>query len=118
MANHIYSYFYSPAWDYPPEGPIKVGNVITSILKPEKPLHTAPCPSDDELWSSEKKVVEFSKEKLRAGKFAILTKFLSIFGVGIDMGVNWDKRHVSKDTRNSDPDNIHFKCSLKKYFYC
>jgi hypothetical protein len=95
MANHVYSYFYAPSWDYPPDGPIKVGNVITSILKPEQPLFTAPYPSDGEMLLSEKKVVEYTKEKLRAGKFGILTKFLSILGFGVDFGVDWERRYFS-----------------------
>ncbi|OCK74585.1 hypothetical protein K432DRAFT_338800 [Lepidopterella palustris CBS 459.81] len=90
MANNVFYFFYAPTWDYPPEGPIKLGNVITSIKKPEWPLYTAPLPTDSEVFSSGKSHVEFSKEKLRAGKFSILTKFLSILGVGVDVGANWD----------------------------
>ncbi|ENH75406.1 hypothetical protein FOC1_g10002966 [Fusarium oxysporum f. sp. cubense race 1] len=31
MANRDFFYFYAPTWDYPPEGPIKLGNVISSV---------------------------------------------------------------------------------------
>ena len=94
MSNAIYSYFYAPSWDYLPDGPIKLGNVITSIERPEDPLHTAPYPKDEELILSEKKQVEYSHEKLRVGKFSILTKFLSILGVGVDLGMDWDRRSI------------------------
>jgi hypothetical protein len=93
MANPVFYFFYAPTWDYPPEGPIKLGNVITSIKTPEQALYTAPLPTGSEVFSSEKSHVEFSKEKLRGGKFSILTKFLSILGVGVDMGANWEKRY-------------------------
>ncbi|RYO79717.1 hypothetical protein DL766_010474 [Monosporascus sp. MC13-8B] len=52
---------------------------------PEQPLYTAPLPTHSEVFSSEKTEVEHSKEKLREGKFSIFTKFLSIFGVGVDL---------------------------------
>ena len=94
MSNSIKCYFYAPTWDFPPppKGPIKLGNIITSIEQPENPLYTAPYPSDDEYFSSEKKDVEYSVEKSKAGKFSILTKFLSTLGVGVDLGMNWDRR--------------------------
>ncbi|KAF4626073.1 hypothetical protein G7Y89_g12088 [Cudoniella acicularis] len=93
MSNPTFFYFYAPTWDFPPGGPIKLGNVITSIKKPEQPLYTAPLPTDSQVFSSEKSHVEYSKEKSRGGKFSILTKFLSILGVGVDLGANWDKRY-------------------------
>ena len=94
MSNHIKSYFYAPSWDFPPppKGPIQLGNIITSIEEPEIPLHTAPYPDDGEIFSSDKRNVEYSREKLRAGKFSILTKFLSLMGVGVDLGMDWERR--------------------------
>lgn len=74
-------------------GSIKLGNIITSIKKPEQPLYTAPLPTDSEVFSSEKSHVEISLEKLREGQFSILTKFLSILGVGINVGASWDRRY-------------------------
>jgi len=94
MANRVFYYFYAPTWDCPPGGPIKLGNVITSVKKPERPLYTAPLPAESEVFSSEKTAVESSLEKLRTGKFSILTKFLSVLGFGIDVGAEWEKRYV------------------------
>ncbi|XXG96337.1 hypothetical protein Hte_002619 [Hypoxylon texense] len=91
MANPTFYFFFAPTWDYPPGGPIKIGNVLTSLKKPEQPLYTAVPPADADVFSSEKRQVEFSKEKLRSGQFSILTKFLSFLGVGVDVGMNWDK---------------------------
>ena len=91
MANTVPSYFYSPSWDYPPPptGPIKLGSLITSLKRPEQPLATSDPTS---TFSTDKKIVEFSKEKLRQGKFSILTKFLSVLGVGVDLGAEREKR--------------------------
>jgi hypothetical protein len=110
MANHVFYFFYAPTWDYPPEGPIKLGNVITSTKKPERPLYTAPLPTNSEVFSSEKSHVEFSKEKLRRGKFSILTKFLSILGVGVDIGAKWDHRYDGFESRAFSPPSVTIDC--------
>ncbi|KAI0101216.1 hypothetical protein F4814DRAFT_108471 [Daldinia grandis] len=90
MANRTSYFFYAPTWDYPPNGPIKLGNVLTSLKRPERPLYTATPLADADVFSSEKSQVEFSREKLNSGQFSIVTKFLSVLGVGIDVGVGWD----------------------------
>ncbi|KAF3019350.1 hypothetical protein E8E14_010666 [Neopestalotiopsis sp. 37M] len=81
MANPQHFYFYAPTWDYPPDGPIKLGNVLTSVGTPQRPLTCVP-PGDsdaegDNVFSTKKTDAEYTKEKLRSGKFSILTKFLS-----------------------------------------
>ena len=50
--------------------------------------------SDAEVYSSEKTEVEYSGEKFRQGKFSILTKFLSVIGAGVDLGVGWKNSYV------------------------
>lgn len=93
MANKVPYYFYAPTWDFPPPptGPIRLGNVITSLEKPEQPLFTAELPTQSELYSSSKHQVEFSREKLLQGSFGILTQFLSVLGVGGDVTAGWNK---------------------------
>ncbi|UNI23181.1 hypothetical protein JDV02_009016 [Purpureocillium takamizusanense] len=93
MANNVFYFYFAPTWDWPPDGPIKLGNVLTSIKKPEQPLYTAPLPAASEVFSSEKTEVEYSQEKLAEGNFSILTKFLSILGVGVDVGADWQTRN-------------------------
>ncbi|KAF5002041.1 hypothetical protein FGRMN_652 [Fusarium graminum] len=88
MANREHFYFYAPTWDYPPDGPIKLGNIVSSVKKPHLPLNTAP-PSG--IFRTEKKSVEYTKEKLRSGRFSILTKFLSVFGLGVDVGAEVER---------------------------
>ncbi|KAH8669343.1 hypothetical protein BGZ61DRAFT_364104 [Ilyonectria robusta] len=85
MANNVYYLYYAPTWDWPPEDPIKLGNVLMSVKKPEQPLHTAPLPTVDEIFSSDKYEVEYTKEKLRKGGVSILATFLSILGVGVGL---------------------------------
>ncbi len=94
MSNRVFYYFYAPTWDYPPEGPIKLGNVLMSVKTPESPLFTAPLPSAEEVFSMDKNGVEYSAEKLREGRFSILTKFLSFLGLGVDTSVDWEKKYV------------------------
>lgn len=88
--NQIPSYFYVPSWDYPPApaGPVKIGSIIASLKRPEQSLGVL---APDDVFKSTKKHVDFSTEKLRQGKFSIMTKFLSILGVGVDLGVEWNK---------------------------
>ncbi|KAJ5928328.1 hypothetical protein N7466_007284 [Penicillium verhagenii] len=95
MANQTPCFFFAPTWDYPPPptGPIQLGNVITSLQKPEQPLFTAPLPTESEIFSTDKKNVTFSREKTREGKFGILTQFLSFLGLGIDLEGGWERSH-------------------------
>ncbi|KAI0599833.1 hypothetical protein F4775DRAFT_548460 [Biscogniauxia sp. FL1348] len=98
MANRTPYYFLAPTWDFPPPpaGPIQLGSVITSVKRPEKPLYTAPPPAESEVFSSEQRRFTFSKEKLRAGRFGIFTRFLSmVLGVGLDAGVDWESSDIS-----------------------
>lgn len=92
MANRSPCFFYAPTWDFPPGGPIKLGNVIASFKTPELPLYTAKLLNEDEAYSTEKLAVKFSYEKLREGKFSILTRFMSFLGVGIDASPSGSKR--------------------------
>jgi hypothetical protein len=93
MSNVKKTYFFAPTWDYPPEtGPIQLGNIITSPSTPEQPLYKGASPSTNELIKSEKTVVEFSREKLRSGRFGLWTKFLSVIGIRVDAEVDCENR--------------------------
>ncbi|KAJ4186487.1 hypothetical protein NW755_007782 [Fusarium falciforme] len=91
MANRDFFFFYAPTWDYPPGGPIKLGNVITSVKNPHRPLFCSPPPEESDIFRTEKKSVQYTKEKLRRGRFSILTKFLNVLGFGIDIGAEIDR---------------------------
>ncbi|KAF4962442.1 hypothetical protein FSARC_9471 [Fusarium sarcochroum] len=91
MANREFFYFYAPTWDSPPDGPIKLGNVISSVKRPDRPLFCSPPSQDTDIFETEKKSVQYTKEKLRSGRFSILTKFLSVLGFGVDVGAEVER---------------------------
>ncbi|KAF4960852.1 hypothetical protein FGADI_685 [Fusarium gaditjirri] len=91
MANREFYYFYAPTWDNPPNGPIKLGNVISSVKEPHRPRFYHPPSDDSDITKLEKKSVQYTKEKLKSGRFSILTKFLSVFGFGIDVGAEIER---------------------------
>jgi hypothetical protein len=94
MANHEHFYFYAPTWDCPPDGPIKLGNVISSATKHDRALAHYPLDSSPGAVQSEKRNVQYTSEKLRSGRFSILTKWLSLLGLGIDAGYELSRRYV------------------------
>ncbi|KAJ2987377.1 hypothetical protein NUW58_g4378 [Xylaria curta] len=96
MANRTLYFFLAPTWDLPPppSGPIQLGNVITSLKAPERPLCKAPKPVS-EIFSSSQKKVTFSKEKLRDGRFGIFGRFLAmVLGLGVDVTAGWESKYV------------------------
>ena len=94
MANQERYYFYAPTWDCPPDGPIKLGNVLLSVKKPDRP--TAHCqPSEEsDIYHSEKRGVDYTADKMRSGRFSVLTKWLSFLGLGVDVGHDLSKTYV------------------------
>ncbi|KAJ0108958.1 hypothetical protein J7T55_005505 [Diaporthe amygdali] len=94
MANRIPYFFYAPTWDFPPGGPIRLGNVIASVKTPELPLYTAQLLTEDKLYSTEKRAVEFSYEKLRDGRFSIVTRIMTFLGIGFDVSPSGSKGNV------------------------
>ncbi|KIL92962.1 hypothetical protein FAVG1_04143 [Fusarium avenaceum] len=91
MANRECYYFYAPTWDNPPNGPIKLGNVISSVKEPHRPRFYHPPSADSDITKLETKSVQYTKEKFKSGRFSILTKFLSVFGFGIDVGAEIER---------------------------
>lgn len=91
MANNQNLFFYAPTWDYPPNGPIKLGNVLTSVKKPERPLHCVP-PTESDVFSTKKMSVGHDKDQLRNEKFSILVRFFSIFGLDVQVSAGWETR--------------------------
>lgn len=93
MSNQIKSYFLSPSWDYPPNGPIQLGKIVMSPARVTQALNTdtLKAPPSDSLMSSHKASVTWSKQKQRAGKYGVWTEFPSCLGLGINIGVHNDK---------------------------
>ncbi|KAI1757958.1 hypothetical protein F4782DRAFT_544358 [Xylaria castorea] len=100
MANRTLYFFLAPTWDLPspPSGPFQLGNVITSLKAPERPLYRGPN-LDSETISSSQTRVTFSTEKLRAGRFGVFARFLAMaLGLGADATVSWESNDTSRFT--------------------
>ncbi|KAL1596527.1 hypothetical protein SLS60_009174 [Paraconiothyrium brasiliense] len=93
MANTVPEYYFAPTWDYPPEGPIKLGNIISSSKKPHRPLANL-VPVDTDVMTTNKESVTYSKEKMRSRDFSILASFLSFLGAGADAGIRRGKSNL------------------------
>lgn len=92
MSNQKKTYFLCPTWDYHPEGPIQLGNIILSPSTPAEALNGPESlpPAQDTLFPPTTKTgVTWSKEKLRSGRYGLWTEFLSFLtSLGVDASVN------------------------------
>ncbi|KAI1112782.1 hypothetical protein F5Y14DRAFT_242201 [Nemania sp. NC0429] len=98
MANRALYFFLSATWDLPasPSGPIQLGNVITSLEAPERPLYRNPK-IESEIFSTLQTQVKFATEKLHAGRFGIFGRFLaSVLGLGIDATASWESSNTCR----------------------
>ncbi|KAF2025167.1 hypothetical protein EK21DRAFT_117095 [Setomelanomma holmii] len=98
MANATPEYFIAPTWDFPPNGPIVLGSIISSLKTPHRRL--ALClPGDNDVLSSSKTGVSLSKDKLSSGGVTVLTTFLAgLLGLGVDVGAEWKKSDAKSFT--------------------
>ncbi|KAL8310439.1 hypothetical protein RB597_010325 [Gaeumannomyces tritici] len=95
-------FLYAPHWDCPVGGPIKLGNIISSIGCPEEPMHYSPPP---ETIIGPPRTRGFDNDDLKGGRVSILTRFMDAFGAG--GGVN-----TSKNTRSA----FSYSCIATEYF--
>lgn len=105
MSNQKKTYFLCPTWDYHPDGPIQLGNIIISPSSPAEPLNDRERtrPAQDSLFPPTRKTsVTWSKDRLRSGSYGLWTQFLSSFtGLGIDAATTYESSagiHYSFDT--------------------
>ncbi|KAJ4327404.1 hypothetical protein N0V84_002175 [Fusarium piperis] len=80
MANREFFFLYAPTWDYPPGGPIRLGNVITSVKNPHRPLFCSLPPEDSDIFKTEKKRVhdeeKFAFEALETTQFTPTSSYV------------------------------------------
>jgi hypothetical protein len=104
MSNQKKTFFLCPTWDYHPDGPIQLGNIILSPSTPAEALNNPESlpPTQDTLFPPTTKTsVTWSKEKLQSGRYGLWTEFLSfITGLGVDVSVSHDS---SSDLIGLDP---------------
>lgn len=75
MANQIKQYFLAPSWDYPPDGPIALGNIIISPSRPVPAVVTAASAVEPKgKISSTKHEVQWQKGRTHAYQFGVWTK--------------------------------------------
>ncbi|KAL8346296.1 hypothetical protein RB598_000279 [Gaeumannomyces tritici] len=79
MANLVKFYFYSPTWDIPPNGSLRIGNVLKSIETPTEPIARVLPPA---TLNPEKTELVISPSAIKDGRFTIVTRFLSFFKLG------------------------------------
>lgn len=97
MANPEKNYFLTPSFDYPPTGPIILGNIISSPKHPDKPLNNAstrPAIPAAALTTTTKTDWKSTAAKSHSGKVGIWTKFLEVVagvGVGVGVGTSWER---------------------------
>lgn len=94
MSNEVKQYFLAPSWDYPPNGPIALGNIILSPTRPVPPLCTAAKLEVEGLVTSNKRDVEWKRGKTDAHKFGIWVKFLEFLGIDIGVDVSAENDEV------------------------
>lgn len=91
MASEKPEYFLPRNWDYPPNGPIKIGNVFMDVKEPHKPVALVK-PDDDMLIQATKTSAEIESGQVKSGGVTVTTTFLgSLLGVGVDFGVDHKK---------------------------
>jgi len=92
MSNQKKTFFLCPTWDYHPDGPIQLGNIILSPSTPAEALNGPESlrPAQDTLFPSTTKTsVTWSKENLRSGRYGLWTEFLSFLsGLGASASVS------------------------------
>ncbi|OCL01390.1 hypothetical protein AOQ84DRAFT_11085 [Glonium stellatum] len=95
MANPRKTYFLTPSFDYPPTGPILLGNIISSPKYPDKPLNRAspgPAIPAAALTTTTKTDWKSTAAKSHAGRVGLWAKFLEVVvGVGVDVGTSWER---------------------------
>jgi len=94
MASEVPEYFLPRNWDYPPGGPIKLGNVLASLKEPHRPLATLQ-PDANSIIKSRKSLAAIETEDGRSGGVTVMTTFLSaLLGAGVDVAVNVERGSV------------------------
>ncbi|KAF2633124.1 hypothetical protein BU25DRAFT_406379 [Macroventuria anomochaeta] len=103
MAAQVPEYYLSRNWDYPPtpDGPIQIGNVISSLKEPHRPLATVK-PDIGSLITSTKTGTSLREEKGRSGGLSFMTTFLGgLLPLSGDVGINGERSSGKYFTFNS-----------------
>ncbi|KAJ1327388.1 hypothetical protein MN608_06715 [Microdochium nivale] len=98
MSSQVKSYILAPTWDYPPNGPLKLGSIIVSPSQPVPALLSLPQPptaaTTSNSFSTTKHDVSWSHEKQLSGHFGIWTSFLQFMGVDVGLEMSRGRSDV------------------------
>ncbi|KAK8243590.1 hypothetical protein IWZ00DRAFT_178070 [Phyllosticta capitalensis] len=81
----------------PPNGHLKLGNIILNPSNPEIPLHesSSPLPSSEKVETFRQRGAHLKHDKSTAAPLGIATSFLSFLsGVGVDIDTEWSQKDV------------------------
>ena len=91
------SYFLAPNFDSPPDGPIRLGNILISPFKPEESLIPPSLPLSIAIYSTTNENWYAEKGASSNTKIGIYAKFIDIVtGIGADASISRDKSTVNK----------------------
>ncbi|KAI4121883.1 MAG: hypothetical protein LQ338_006112 [Usnochroma carphineum] len=107
------SYFLAPTRDCPPQGPIKLGNIITSPSKPEEPINPQPNTPTQPVYETYQTNWTAEVSRRKQGKVGLWTMFLQILGIGADADVDTEKER--SDAYKFDRVETHFFMPDKEY---
>lgn len=102
MANIKHTYNICPTWNFPPDGPIQLGNVLWDYKLPHEPLSRPDAArlATQRAWSTTKDGYSYSPEKKKDWRLSFATKLLSnILGVGVDVSLGSSNRYLTLHTR-------------------
>ncbi|KAK8197021.1 uncharacterized protein BKA78DRAFT_292239 [Phyllosticta capitalensis] len=81
----------------PPNGHLKLGNIISNPSNPEIPLYESPnpLPISERIETFRQRGAHLNHEKSTAAPLGIATSFLSFLsGVGVDFNTKWSQKYV------------------------
>ena len=106
-----YYYFLAPTFDYPPDGQIILGNVITHPSAPEDPINVALPPTIPNVTEVTKGHWRSDSGTHRSASGGIFAQFLQLVGIGGDMSL---KQHRTSSLSYEVDSMItrHFRPSL------
>ncbi|KAI4159206.1 MAG: hypothetical protein LQ342_006789 [Letrouitia transgressa] len=112
------TYFLVASPDFPPSGPIALGNIITSPSSPEEALNTQAREPIEPVYESYQENWTFDVSRYKQNKLGIWTMFLQMLGAGIDMsserimGDNQVYRFDRLETRFFIPSSEYLRASI------
>ena len=101
------TYLLAPTRESPPDGPIALGNIISSPFRPEDRLNSKLNTHDLPIYESYQTNFSLEMGKRKAGRLGLWTIFLQSVGIGINLGGTF---------ANEESETFKFERVETKYF--